>query len=67
MNVHGANIRFGMVAVQKGFVTPENVVDALEIQAKEFFSTGRHRLIGEILLAQGSIDQAKLSGILQVL
>ena len=46
-------IRFGMVAVEKGFVTPEQVVEALEIQVKENLSAGVHRFIGMILQSQG--------------
>ena len=52
MTSHQKNLRFGVIAVQKGFVTPEQVVDALALQAKEYFSTGKHRLIGQILRSQ---------------
>jgi hypothetical protein len=54
-----------MIAVQKGFATPEQVVDALALQAKEFFSTGAHRLVGEILLDQGLIDREQLDEIIR--
>ena len=59
------NLRFGVIAVQKGFVTPEQVVDALALQAKEFFSTGKHRLIGEILMDQGLLDPQQLDEIIR--
>jgi len=65
MTSNQKNLRFGVIAVQKGFVTPEQVVDALTLQVKDFFSTGKHRLIGEILLDQGHIDQSQLNEILQ--
>ena len=61
------SMRFGMMAVQKGFVTAQNVVDALEIQAREYFSIGRHRLIGEILVDQGYLDQGQLNEIILLL
>jgi hypothetical protein len=64
MNQDKENIRFGMIAVQKGFVTPQHVVDALEIQVKENFSTGKHRLIGEILMDEGHLDALQLEEIL---
>jgi hypothetical protein len=60
-------IRFGMMAVQKGFVTPQHVVDALEIQVRENFATGRHRLIGEILMEEGHLDPTQLEEILRSL
>ena len=46
-------IRFGIVAVKKGFVTPDQVVKAFEIQLAEDLSTGEHKRIGNILLDQG--------------
>jgi len=42
--------RFGMIAIEKGFITPENLVRALSIQIDEDVKKKRHRLIGEILL-----------------
>ena len=67
MNPDKENIRFGILAVQKGFATPENIVTALEVQVRENFSTGRHRLIGEILLEQGYLSEFQIGEILQTL
>ncbi|MFH1487338.1 MAG: hypothetical protein ABII06_00375 [Pseudomonadota bacterium] len=60
-------MRFGMLAVQKGFVSSGQIVDALELQVKENFSSGKHRLIGEILLDLGFIDGTQLDEIVQIL
>jgi mannitol/fructose-specific phosphotransferase system IIA component (Ntr-type) len=60
-------IRFGMVAVEKGFVTPEQVVEALEIQVKENLSTGMHRCIGVILQSKGFITPSQLDEALKAL
>ncbi len=38
MEAEPEEIRFGVIAVQKGFVTPEKVVQALEIQVNEDLS-----------------------------
>jgi hypothetical protein len=60
-------IRFGVVAIQKGFVTLEQAVDALEIQVKENTLEGEHRLIGQILLELGFISQSQIDEVLQTL
>ena len=60
-------MRFGMVAVEKGFISPAQVVDALEEQVRYNFSTGKHKLIGEILLEKGLIDHSQVDQIVQVL
>lgn len=54
-----------MVAVKMGFVTPEQVVKALEIQVTEDLSQGSHRRIGKILLDQRLIDQGQIDEIVQ--
>jgi hypothetical protein len=56
--------RFGVSAVKKGFVTADEVIEALRIQVLEDIDKGRHRLIGRILLEKGCIT---LSGIDDVL
>ena len=53
MEVDDSEVRFGTAAVKKGFVTPDQVIKALEIQVKEDLSTGSHRHIGKIMLDQG--------------
>ncbi|HUU39362.1 MAG TPA: hypothetical protein VMW42_00325 [Desulfatiglandales bacterium] len=60
-------IRFGMVAVEKGFVTSDNVIQALQIQVRENLSTGMHRYIGMILHDQGLITRSQIDEILQAL
>jgi len=42
--------RFGMLAIEKGFITPGDLISALSIQIAEDIKKERHRLIGEILL-----------------
>ncbi len=56
-----------MIAVKKGFVAPEQVVKALEIQVNENLMTGSHRRIGRILLEQKLITLSQLDKILQSL
>jgi hypothetical protein len=51
--------RFGTIAVEKGYITIDQLMDALDIQVRENVSRKRHRLIGKILYDLGfiTIDQ----------
>ena len=60
-------LRFGVIAVEKGFVTSEELVEALKIQVEENLSTGEHRLIGMILLEQGLLTLDQIDEILHAL
>ena len=42
--------RFGIIAIEKGFITSEDLIEALKVQVGEDIEEGTHRLIGEILL-----------------
>ncbi len=57
--------RFGVVAIQKGFVTLGQVVDAFRIQIEEEFYKDKHRHLGQILLEQGLISQSQIGEVLQ--
>ena len=41
--------RFGNIAIEKGFITPEKLSEALNLQIMEEVKEGSHRLIGEVL------------------
>ncbi len=59
--------RFGIVAVEKKFVTAEQVVEAMRIQVLEDVQNGKHRLIGRILLEQGILKLAQVDEVLESL
>jgi hypothetical protein len=40
---------YGAVAIEKGFITPKQLLEGLKKQVMDEFSSGRHRLIGAIL------------------
>jgi hypothetical protein len=44
--------RFGSIAVERGLITIEQLIEALTIQAKENVENGEHRRLGRILLDQ---------------
>ena len=56
----GLEIRFGVIAVRKGYVTPEQFIDALEIQVMEDINGEKHRLIGKILSDEGLITDQQI-------
>ncbi|MDJ0783467.1 MAG: hypothetical protein QNJ22_15935 [Desulfosarcinaceae bacterium] len=59
--------RFGVIAIEKGFLSKAQLVEALEIQTEENVSLGKHRLIGQILLDKGYITEAQIEEVLKVI
>ena len=59
--------RFGTIAVEKGFITKEQVLQALNIQAEENIGDGQHRLLGQILLDMEAITEEQIEEVLKVI
>jgi len=57
--------RFGVSAVKKGFITADEVIEALRIQVMEDIEKGQHRLIGRILLEQGCMTLSEIDDVLE--
>ena len=64
METDYSEIRFGVAAVRKGFVTPDHIVKALSVQVSENLISGAHRAIGTILLDQNLITALQLEEVL---
>ena len=64
METEHREIRFGLVAIRQGFVTADQVVEALRVQIEEDLSTGKHRRIGTILLDQGLMALSQINEVL---
>lgn len=60
-------LRFGVVAVEKGFITPDQLFEALKVQVREDLEKETHRLLGEILLEQGAMTPEQKDEVLEVL
>ena len=60
-------MRFGVVAINMGYVTAEQVIEALNIQVKEDVAMGKHRKIGMILLEQGHLTVMQIDEVLREL
>lgn len=59
--------RFGTIAVDKGFIDDEQLIKALEIQAKENVMEGKHRLLGQILMDEGLLTTEQVDEILNTM
>ena len=57
--------RFGAVVIDKGFITLENLVEALKIQSLEDSDGSDHRLIGQILWEEGYIKTEQINEVLE--
>ena len=60
-------LRFGVVAVEKGFITPDQLFEALKVQVRENLEKETHRLLGEILLEQDAMTHEQRDEVLEVL
>ncbi len=56
--------RFGTIAVEKGFINTEELMEALSIQANENVEEGKHRLIGQILLDMGLLTESQIDEVI---
>jgi hypothetical protein len=59
--------RFGTVAVEKEFITPENLYTAIKVQIMENFDSYNHRLIGQILVKLGYMTTEQLEEVLKAM
>ncbi len=59
--------RFGILAVEKGLVTAEQVIDAMKVQIMEDVNKGKHRLIGLILLERGLLSLGQIDEVLKAM
>ena len=59
--------RFGTIAVDKGYINEDQLIKALEIQAKENVIEGKHRLLGNIFVEQGLLTEEQVDEILETM
>ena len=57
--------RFGFIAVEKGFITADQLIEAFKIQVMEEIEKEKHRLIGAILFEQGYITLDQIEEVLE--
>lgn len=57
--------RFGAVAIQKGFITLDQLLEAMKIQIIEDLEDAEHRLIGQILWERGYISAEEIKEVIE--
>jgi hypothetical protein len=57
--------RFGAVAIEKGFITLENLIEAIKIQVTENLESSEHRLIGQILWEKGYLTTEQINEVVE--
>jgi len=65
MTIGDLDQRFGSIAVKKGFITSEQLMDALKIQITENVESNKHRLIGSILREMGFMTVGQIDEVLK--
>jgi len=63
-NVEVQDKRFGVIAVEKGFITKEQLFEAMKIQVEEDLSGNPHTLIGIILIKLGYLTREEADHVL---
>ena len=56
--------RFGQVAVERGFITPEQLKEALGEQVDDDLTNKHHRLLGDILLEKKRMTADQVEAVL---
>ena len=56
--------QFGIIAIEKGFIKPDMLIEALRIQIEEDMEYKTHRLIGEILMEKDYITAPQIQEVL---
>jgi len=56
--------RFGAIAVEKGYISIEELIEALAIQVKDEIELGSHRLLGSILFEKDLISGDELQDVI---
>jgi hypothetical protein len=65
MTLEPRDKRFGVIAVEKGFINKEQLFEALRVQTEENLEQDTHRLIGVILHELGYITVKQIEEILE--
>ena len=65
MAIEDLDLRFGSIAVKKGFITSEQLIEVLSIQATENVENNKHRIIGTILREKEYLSIEQIDEILK--
>ncbi len=56
-------VRFGAIAVKKGYINEDNLLEALTLQVEENLSNEEHRLIGTIFYDLGMMSEKEIEDV----
>ena len=59
--------RFGIIAIEKEFITADDLVKGLSIQVNEEIHHARHRLLGEIFFDMGMMTDGQIEEVLSLI
>ena len=65
MAIEDLDLRFGSIAVKKGFIKSEQLIEVLSIQATENVENNQHRIIGTILREKEYLSIEQIDEILK--
>ena len=65
MTTNNSQIQFGVMTVEKGFITAGQLGKAVSVQMKEDLSGMKHRLLGEILVDMGFMTENQINEVLK--
>ena len=57
--------RFGVVAIEKGFISMDQLLEGLELQIEEEVELGVRRVIGAILVEKGYMNLSQVEEVLE--
>jgi 3-deoxy-D-manno-octulosonate 8-phosphate phosphatase KdsC-like HAD superfamily phosphatase len=60
-------VRFGVIAVKKGYINEDNLFEALKLQVEEDLNSEEHRLIGAILYDLGMMSEKEIEDVVNEL
>jgi hypothetical protein len=67
MVVEKLDKRFGIVAIESGFIDSEQLLEAMKVQVFEGLEGDKHRLIGEILREKGYMTDDHIHEVLKLM
>lgn len=57
--------RFGLIAVEKGFISQEELIHGLTVQVREDIENGAHRLIGELFFDLNIMNENEIEEVVK--
>jgi len=66
-NIEHYEKRFGVIAIEKEFITPDELIKASVVQSQEEIKSGTYRLLREILLDQDTMHVNQIEEVVKAI